>query len=288
MSQATLALPQGSIVERLDRADYEYFRQVIFNLAGIALSDAKVELVQSRLRGRIAALGVAGFRGYREHLAALPASAPEWQLFINLMTTNKTEWFREAEHFTYLMQSYIPRWQEKARRPLSIWCAACSSGEEAYTLSLLLRHHFGPEFEYQITATDIDSNILARAANGVYPAARIKAEVPQEYWEGGFSFGSGAIQDWVKVRRQVKVALEFHRHNLVELPYQWQGKFDVIFCRNVLIYFAADTVHAVTEGMYACAAPSALLFIGHSESLQNRASSWRYVRPSVYVRGELR
>jgi chemotaxis methyl-accepting protein methylase len=198
------------------------------------------------------------------------------------MTTNKTDFFREPAHFTHVVQGLLPEWRRSGKKVVKIWSAACSTGEEPYTLAMVLNAAtFGSGLEFAIAASDIDTEVLGEARRGVYPLERM-SDVPPEFRRQGFIQGTGAIARWVKVRPDVKRRVEFHHCNLIEPPYPWQGEFDLIFCRNVMIYFAPDTIRQVVEAMYAAAAPGATLFTGHSESLQNVRTSWQYVRPAIY------
>jgi chemotaxis methyl-accepting protein methylase len=265
--------------------DFSYFRGLVRELLGIQLSSAKKELVQSRLRARINALGVDGFSGYRAHLGQLASSDPEWQVFINLLTTNKTDWFRESAHFDYLKKDFLPAWKALGRRKLQVWSAACSTGEEPYTLAAVLEKELGAGYGYEILATDIDTEVLRNAKNGVYPLSRME-QVPENYRNGLFCVGTGEISQWMKVKSQLRQNINFQQINLTRPPYPWIGKFDLIFCRNVLIYFPKEEIQKVIEGMHDAAAPGANLVIGHSESLQNVKVSWNYKKPSIFLKGE--
>jgi len=268
--------------------EFNFFREKIEQLAGIFLSDAKRDLVQSRLRSRIQELGLEGIGHYKSHLETLPPSHQEWQVFVNLLTTNKTDWFREPSHFDFLVGSFLPAWLKIGKEHLKVWCGASSTGEEPYTLSLVLhkalrKHQIG----YSILATDIDTKVLEVARNGVYSLERICQQVPEEYREEGFAQGNGEISSWAKVRSEIRSPVSFQQINLTKADFGNNGGFDLIFIRNVLIYFDKKTIEIVVENAFKNAAPSAALVIAHSESLQNISTQWKYSKPSIYVKGGL-
>lgn len=266
--------------------EFVFFRNKIFQLAGISLSDAKLDLVRTRLKNRVLKLGHGSFGEYIEHLKSIPADHEEWEDFINLLTTNKTEWFREPEHFTFIEKEYLPRWKKLGQKRLSVWCAAGSTGEEPYTLSLLLNSALkGSGIDYSIFATDIDTKVLGHAYNGVYPRSAL-AQVPEKF-HSGFSTGTGDISDWIKVRKEIRTPVTFAQMNLTAPVFEWSKKFDLIMCRNVLIYFKHQTIETLIENMYHSSANSAVLIVGHSESLQNLKHSWKYREPSIYHKGKI-
>lgn len=264
-------------LDLLGDEEFEYFRAKIRERAGINLSPAKRDLVQTRLRHRMNALKLGSFAAYRQLLERAGDRDPEWQNFINELTTNKTDFFREPEHFHFLDQEFLPNWD--ATRKLKIWCAATSTGEEPYTLSMVVKRHRVP---YEILATDIDTRVLATAANAVYSRHKA-AEIPAEY-QHCLNFGKAGLDAWMRIERGVKDAVKFRPHNLLsgQTP---EGPFDLIFCRNVFIYFSPETVEKVLASLHASAAPGAYLFIGHSESLQKTRNEWQYRKPSLYQKG---
>lgn len=267
----------------LSREEFSYFKTIIRNLTGIHLTDAKMQLVRSRLRSRLQAHGLQLFSEYRDYLCKLSKEDPEWQIFINCLTTNKTDWFRELPHFDYLERDFLPKWK-KTGKELSIWCAACSTGEEPYSIAALLEKELGPNCNYKIKATDIDTEVLSLAQNGVYPKNHL-SQIPDVYREDFFSFGTGDVAKWMKVKNRVKNKIHFDQFNLSQKTYPTDKKFDLIFCRNVFIYFDRDMIEHIVQQLYQTASPQAVLFIGHSESLQNIKSPWNYVRPSIFTKG---
>jgi chemotaxis methyl-accepting protein methylase len=271
----------------VDGEDFEYFRQKISELAGISLSSAKKELLQSRLRSRIHAAGMKTFKAYRQHLESIPSDHPEWQEFINLLTTNKTDWFREPAHFEFIVNEFLPRWKKKNKQKLSVWSSASSTGEEPYTLSIVLDHALKDTgIDYEILATDLDTQVLARAKNGVYRRSQLE-QVPEIFRKSSFAFGTGEISDWMKVRPGLKRPIRFEQFNLMTETYPWPDQFDLVLCRNVLIYFPKHIVGQVAKKMYDVTVPGGALLIGHSESIQNLDHAWKPIRPSVLIKGDL-
>jgi chemotaxis methyl-accepting protein methylase len=260
-------------------ADFRHFSALIKHLAGIHMAPAKMPLVQGRLRQRVGELGLKTFADYREHLARLPAGHEEFQVFVNLLTTNKTEFFREPRHFQFLAEWARDFWRKAAGRSLRIWCAASSTGEEPYTLALVLARLGGGPFE--IVASDIDTEVLARAERGVYPVQKL-AEVPQEYRDPGFDLGRGQISGWMRIKPEHRRRVTYFQHNLIDPALPGEGEFDLIFCRNVLIYFRPETCEQIVNKLCRAVRPGGLLFIGHSESLQNVKTPWKPLRASVY------
>ena len=270
----------------LSDADFNWFAQKLRSSAGISLNDSKRNLLIGRLRPRIKALGLSTFAEYRSYLQKTPVQHPEWEKFINALTTNKTDWFREPAHFYYLLRKFIPRWRLSGRKHLNVWSVACSSGEEPYTLSILLKHHLFKDESFEILATDIDSTVLSRAKNGVYLRSRIEEQIPKEYRATSFSAGSGDIADWVRVRNVIRENVVFEQMNLLEIPDIYPRDFDVAFCRNVLIYFEQKNIESVVNQIWQHCAIGAMFAVGHSESLQSVKSPWQSAQPSVYLKSD--
>jgi chemotaxis protein methyltransferase CheR len=261
---------------------FEFFRSELKRRVGIAISEQKSDMISGRLRKRIIALKLADFDAYADYLKALPAAHEEWEHFVNCLTTNKTDFFREAEHFDYLVNEIIPTWRKANRTDFDVWCAAASTGEEPYTLSMVLHRQANlKSFRYSILATDIDSEVLVKARQGVYPRTKLE-EIPLDYHRESIAVGTGAIDRWMKIKDPLRDALSFQRCNLVKTPYAHTKRFDLVFCRNVLIYFTPETIQGVARGIYEVTKPGGYLIIGHSESLHNVDSPWQYVKPSVY------
>jgi chemotaxis protein methyltransferase CheR len=263
--------------------DFLFFKGEIKKRSGINLTDMKANLVQSRLRVRVLQLGLEDFQSYRLYLSK---NESEWQTFINQLTTNKTDWFREENHFRFLTETFLPDWKKLGKKNLKVWCAASSTGEEPYTLALVLSDFFKQsDINFSILATDIDTSVLEFAANGIYSLAEYK-KIPEKY-RFGFDLGKGEIKDWVRVNKNIKSRVQFQQFNLLSKDYGKREEYDLIFCRNVLIYFDKETVKHVAEQCFNSGSTESALFISHSESLQNISTPWTYKRPSIYRKGKL-
>lgn len=266
-------------------ADLEFFRKKIMELAGIHMSVAKKDLIQTRLRSRLKEIGFSDFKEYREYLESLPLNHEEWQSFINQLTTNKTEWFRENSHFDYIVSQCVPQWVKAGKKKISVWSAASSTGEEPYTLAMVLKHALeGANIDFNIHATDLDTKVLAHGHNGVYKRSHLD-QIPSEYHNTTFVMGTGDISGWMKVRSDLKKHVHFEQFNLMTEVYPWENQFDLIMCRNVLIYFPKQGIEHVIRELHRSAAPGGLLMIGHSESIQNIEQPWKALKPSIHRKG---
>lgn len=266
----------------LDGESFEYIRDRLYELAGISLSTKKRDLVQTRIRKRLAALGFPSFPSYVDHLKSLGQKDEEWQGLINALTTNKTDFFRESAHFDLLTSKVLPEWSKRAKGPLAVWSAACSTGEEPYSLAMTLARALdGTAHDFAISASDIDTDVLSYAANGVYQKAAL-THLAQPLWKDFVDMGTGGIAEWCRVKASLKSRVSFHQVNLVRDACRWPEAFDVIFCRNVLIYFSQESIKRTIDLLYRSAKPGAYLFISHTESLHHVSSNWESVKPSVF------
>ncbi|MGE3261794.1 MAG: protein-glutamate O-methyltransferase CheR [Bacteriovoracia bacterium] len=276
MSAAIIASFSVGPEMELSAKEFSYFSGLLRQVAGIHLAPAKMQLLQGRLRQRVLSLGLKSFAEYQHRLAALSNGDPELQEFVNLLTTNKTEFFRECGHFEFLAQVLAQR-----NSPVRIWCAASSTGEEPYTLAILL-HHLGVA-DFEIFASDIDTEVLSVAASAVYSREKLR-EIPEEYQKTAFDFGTKGIEDWMRVKPAIRRRVKFGQHNLIDPRLPANGLFDFVFCRNVLIYFTPETCEQIMNKLYQATKPGGMAFIGHSESLQNMKTGWKPLRASVYQR----
>lgn len=275
-----------SQLDKISQQDFEYFRNKIFKIAGISMSDSKVELVRTRLRSRIISLGLRDFRSYREYLTGLSESDSEWQAFINVLTTNKTDWFREPEHFHFIVQEFLPQWLNLGKKHLKVWCAASSTGEEPYTLALVLAEILkNTQVTFEIIASDIDTKVLEVAQNGVFHIDRLY-QIPKQYHAPYITKGTGEISSWFRLKKDLKSKVRFKQVNLISADYPLDKKIDLVLCRNVLIYFDADVIAKVAKNIFRYCEDDSVLIIGHSESLQNTGGPWKYMRPSLYSKGK--
>jgi chemotaxis protein methyltransferase CheR len=272
--------------KELTDEDFLFFKEKIFAKSGIHLNIGKKVLVQSRLNAHLDELGLKSFREYREHLENLPPQDPEHQVFVNFLTTNKTDWFREIEHFSYLQDFFIPAFLKLGKKNLKVWSAASSTGEEAYTIAVVLSHLLEKSgIQFEIIGSDIDTKVLEHARNGVYPKDQLES-IPTEY-HAYFDLGKGEIKDWMKVGKKIKTHVRFEQFNLKSQDYKkLTSDFDLIFCRNVMIYFTPEMITEVAKKCFDNSSKEAVMIISHSESMQGLKIPWKLSRPSVYVKGQ--
>jgi chemotaxis protein methyltransferase CheR len=263
-------------------ADFRGLAQYAYEKAGIALSDSKRNLVYSRLSRRLRQLGLTAFRDYRQYLAETPS---ELEAFINAISTNLTKFFRESHHFDHLRQTVAAPFS-KAAKPgsrLRVWSAGCSSGEEPYTIAMVLKHEIRDidRHDVRILATDIDTEVIARGARGEYQASSID-DVPKSYQQY-FDPVEGGKGDNVAIDRNVRSLIAFKRLNLME-NWPFNGPFDAIFCRNVMIYFDGPTKAKLIERFTQKVKLGGFLYIGHSESLNGAHPGLELVGRTIYRR----
>jgi chemotaxis protein methyltransferase CheR len=255
-------------------AEFDLLRRLIHAHAGIALAPWKRYLVRARLARRLHELGLSTFADYHTLLLA-DGTGAELTRFINAMTTNKTEFFREAHHFDYVRGTWLPArgpCRRATDRHLRLWSAGCSTGEEAYTLALTLLDALdgAPSWDIKILASDIDTDVLDRAAEGIYPLDQV-APVPRPLLPRYFLRGTGARTGLVRVKPAVRSLVTFRRINFLDEPWPIRTQFDAILCRNVLIYFDRETQARVLGRLVHQLKDGGLLLLGHSESIQGLA-----------------
>jgi chemotaxis protein methyltransferase CheR len=256
--------------------DFSRVRALIHQRAGIALADSKQEMVYSRLARRLRATGIRSFQTYLDALEDGEGSE-EWEAFTNALTTNLTSFFREEHHFPLLAAH-----ARSATGPMTIWCSASSTGEEPYSIAMTLCEAFGTLTPpAQVIATDIDTNVLATAAAGVYPIDRVE-RMPPERTRRFFLRGKGAQEGLVRVRPELRQMVSFHQLNLLAGGWPVTGPFDAIFCRNVMIYFDKPTQAKILSRFIPLMKPDGLLFAGHSENFTYVSDAFRLRGKTVY------
>lgn len=256
--------------------DFERICKLIHEHAGISLSRQKRDMVYSRVARRVRALGLDSFDSY---LAHLDDSGPEeWQAFTNALTTNLTSFFREEHHFPVLAAHVA----QLKHRPIKVWCAAASTGEEPYSIAMTLAETLGTRgAPAKILASDVDTNVLEQAERGDYPMERVE-KLDRTRLERYFLCGSGGNAGRVKVRQELRDMITFRQINLLDANWGVGGPFDVIFCRNVMIYFDKPTQARVLERFAPLLRPDGLLFAGHSESLFHVSHLFKLRGKTVY------
>jgi chemotaxis protein methyltransferase CheR len=268
--------------------DFDFLRRLIYTESGIHLSDAKRELVSARLSKRLKALNLPDFGEYCRRLSK-HRDPREIVLLIDCISTNETHFFRENKHFDFLTEKVFPEWKEKYHRgerarEIRVWSAACSTGEEPYSLAMLLLEHFPIEDGWliDILGTDISTRVLKRAEEGLWPIDRA-LEIPLPLLQRFMRQGVGASSGWMRAGPEIRSIVHFMRLNLTKSEYMVAKNFDVIFCRNVLIYFDPQTQAAVVNRLAQHLSPGGYFFSGHAESLHPLNTPLRCVHPSVYM-----
>lgn len=257
-------------------ADFERVRKLIYQRAGISLSTVKQDMVYSRLARRVRATGAKTFTQYLDGLERNGGS--EWEAFVNSLTTNLTSFFREAHHFPILADHL----RKHAGRPLRIWCCAASTGEEPYSLAMTVLETFGGGSpQVSILASDIDTSVLATADKGFYPADRID-RLGNDRLTRFFQPVPAAQGGGYRVKPELRRLVEFRQINLLAPNWSLNGPFDVIFCRNVMIYFDKPTQYRILSRFVPALRPDGLLFAGHSESFVHAADLFRSIGKTVY------
>ena len=266
-------------------ADFRGLAQFAYQQAGIALSDSKRNLVYSRLSRRLRALGLTSFKQYREYLAA---NTGEMENFINAISTNLTKFFREAHHFDHFRSHVAVPFVQEAHgavgKRMRVWSAGCSTGEEPYTIAVVLKREIRDlaRHDVKILATDIDTDVVAKGVRGEYPANSID-EVPKPYREYFLPIEGKRDSAQVTIAEEVRKLITFRKLNLME-RWPFTGNFDAIFCRNVMIYFDGATKSALVDRLTEKIKPGGWLYIGHSESLIGSHPGLRLVGRTVYRR----
>ncbi|HOK03085.1 MAG TPA: protein-glutamate O-methyltransferase [Spirochaetota bacterium] len=252
----------------LSDSDFNKLREIVYKEAGIKLSDVKKVLVQSRLLKRLRELKIVSFSDYYDYLIANYET--EKINFINLITTNKTDFFREKDHFEFMKDVILPDIERKNLSELRIWSAGCSSGEEPYTIAMVIKEYFKNKKspEILILATDIDTQVLEKAKSGLYSEEHI-SPVEEKYIKSYFFKEVINGEIYYRIRESLKECVYFRRLNLLQEQYPMKRQFDIIFCRNVIIYFDRDSQRKLFDKFYNYLKDDGYLLIGHSENITN-------------------
>ena len=282
MPEIASFLETGSFAPALGDAEFEFIRHVVGENAGIVLGPNKRQLVQGRLARRLRELHLDSYEAYCNHVRD---SGPEELVgLINALTTNVTSFFRENHHFeamtTYMLPEAFKRNQQSRR--LRIWSAGCSTGEEAYCLAMVARETLPPgqKWDLKILATDIDSEVVATAQRGIYPLDRL-VTLSQERLQRHFRKGAGEHAGNAKANPELAQLISFRTLNLMH-NWPMSGPFDIIFCRNVMIYFDQATRERLVSRFAELLAPEGYLCLGHSESIHSTGGPFKLVGKTIY------
>jgi chemotaxis protein methyltransferase CheR len=283
----TLQLPAasfGKTIPELTEDEFHLFQALVLRESGIHLGQKNRAMIVSRLWKRLNALDLQSFSAYYRLVKADPRELIQ---MLDCISTNETHFFREPAAFDCLREHIFPEWQAAAEnnqrsRTLRVWSAACSSGEEPYSLAMTLLSHFPASdgWKVEVFATDLSTKVLARASAGVWPAEKIST-VPLDYQKRFLLKGFGPEKGKIKVTEELRETVKFQRLNLQHEPYPVVTPFDLIFCRNVLIYFQWETKLRVVNQLGKHLAPNGYLFLGHAESLHGVTDKLQSVTPKI-------
>ncbi len=281
-SQAFKPKPLGTPIDV-----YEEVAKVVTSIAGIQLGEKQKSMVENRLKKRMLEMGIATEQDYYQYFLA--NEKEETQNLISLLTTHHTYFFREFSHFQFLehvgLKKIIEAKRAAGSKVIRIWSAACSRGQEVYSLSMFLHdvlNKLAPDFKYEIFGSDVDKESVGIARNGVYLYDEVK-EIPTHYLEGNWARGTGAISNYVKAKKNIKDPCSFDVVNLMNIPSSLENnKFDIIFCRNVFIYFTPEQIKTISSGLLKSLLPHGYFFIGISESLMGLGLPVENMGPSIF------
>lgn len=266
---------------KITEKEFDLLSEYIKSNYGIYLKKKKQVLLMGRLSGVLYEMGFTSFMQYYNYMIADKSGAGVKTL-VDKITTNHTYFMREADHFQYFKEAVLPYLESSVKnRDLRIWSAACSSGEEAYTLAMIIDEYFSGKkkiWDTKLLATDISYSVLKTAKKGVYTSERIRP-IPTDWKVKYFKrLGDGNFE----VADEIKKEVIYRQFNLVEKEFPFKREFHTIFCRNVMIYFDQKTKYELVEKFYECLEPGGYLFVGHSESLEREKTRFKYVMPAVY------
>jgi len=269
----------------LSDGDYARLCELIYREAGISLGTQKKIMLEARIRRRLKALSLAGFGTYCDLVFSRNGLKEEIPQLIDVVTTNKTDFFREPKHFDFLAAKALPEFSADNRlgRPLLIWSAGCSTGEEPYTLAMVLSEYAAahPGFRFRIVATDVSSTVLAKADRGVYTKDLLRP-VPEFMQRRYFLRSRDRASNLVRVTPELRRPIEFRRLNFMDSDYGMTEKADAIFCRNVIIYFDRPTQARILGNLASYLVPGGYMFVGHSETLHDMNLPLAPVAPALY------
>lgn len=269
-------------VELSDR-QFNEISKLVFNLAGIDLNPSKKQLVKARLNSRLRELSLPSFDAYLQFLKN-DKTGNELVTMLDSISTNLTSFFREGHHFAFLRQEVLPKIMSQSTnsRRVRIWSAGCSSGQEPYSIAITLQEAIQQTtgWDIKILATDLSTRVLNKAAAGVYPQDQVTGIPKQVLFRHFDKLKSKHDVAW-QIKPAVRNMITFGRLNLME-KWPMRGPFDVIFCRNVMIYFKKDTQNVLVNRYFDLLNPGGIMFLGHSESLAGTSNKFKYVKPTIY------
>jgi chemotaxis protein methyltransferase CheR len=278
----TVTSPVELSTTEVSSEDYEFIRNLVYEHSRIHLGPDKKALVSSRLAKRLRILRLPDYDSYTQLLRS-SKGREELGNLVDVISTNHTHFFREIRHFEFLRDVVLPQWRARGGGALRIWSAACSSGEEPYTLAIVIAEALGWDVNWRIHATDISTRMLETARTGIYPSERL-AHVPEEWQRRYFQRGVGKWEGNYRVKEELRKRIDYQHLNLLQRHYPFSTKFDVIFCRNVMIYFDRETQEALVQKISNHLIAGGYLMVGHSESLSGIRHGLTLLQPALYQR----
>lgn len=260
----------------MDESTFEAFRTYIYQVSGITLGASKESLVSARIGKRMRALGIGDPRSYLQRVQQEGETGEELVHMLDAISTNVTAFFREPQHFVFL-DKVMREWMQQGQRRFRLWCAAASSGEEPYTISMTLAECGALKLDTRILATDISTTVLRQCQAAVYAPQRLKGISPERQKRWFTAHGDG-----FQVDEALRAPLIFKRLNLSTPPFPMHGPLDIIFCRNVMIYFDNQVRQRLLDECNRLLKPGGYLIVGHAESLTGLLSGFKSVQPAVY------
>jgi chemotaxis protein methyltransferase CheR len=275
--------------ESISNADFGRLRSLIYEQSGINLNAEKKTMLELRIKRRLRSLDLNSFAQYCEYLFGPHGQKEEIVHLLDVVSTNKTDFFREPEHFEFLVQKAIPELmaRNQSGRPLLVWSAGCSTGEEPYTLAMVLNECAlaQPGFRFRVLATDISTTVLAKAGRGVF-SVEVVGPVPADLRRKYFMRSRDRDSNLLRVVPELRQLVEFRRLNFMDADFGLSQKVDVIFCRNVIIYFDRATQEQIIQKLAAQLVPGGYAFVGHSETLHDMDIPLAPVAPAIYRKRE--
>lgn len=275
------------ILPEMSASDFQNFSALIYEESGIHLTASKKSMLVARIFKRLKALDIDSYSLYYEYLLDQRVRRDEIENLINVVSTNKTEFFRENAHFDLLKNMAVPELSKSSRfgstKTFYAWSAGCSTGEEPYTIAKVLSETLdnNTRADFRLLATDISTDVIAKARTAVYSRRDVEA-IPEIYKKKYLMRGKGPMEGFYKIVPELRSKIEFKRLNLQDSFYQLETKMDFIFCRNVVIYFDRESQKKVYTNLYNSLVPGGFLFIGHSETLAGTGLNMKRVAPTVF------
>lgn len=278
-----LTTRQDRLIHALSDVDAEFVADIIYTESGVRLSHGRKTMIQARLIRRMQALGLPSLEDYVDYLRYSPDGLAERSALVDVLTTHKTEFFRERHHFDFLQQTALPALSKAHGLGfVRAWSAGCSSGEEAWTLAMVLADYYGDQdWRFRILASDISMMVLETASRAVYPQACV-ASIPPDYQARYLMRGRGRQSGNYRVIPELREKITFRRESLLDIDAGGDDSFEIIFCRNVMIYFDRDATIQLVKRLVRRLVSGGYLFIGHSETVNGNTVGLRSVAPTVF------